>query len=272
MQKKKNGGSVVVITLLILLVLGLGSYIVYDKLMVEEKTEVKKEDEWETEEAVLLGIDNANVISLFERSHNRTIMGIDEKVFNSDRLSVKEMDENYKMQLAYSLVSNKLEKAEQNGNMIESLRKEDVRLGYEQIFGPNTFKSPTTFTLGCGKFTYNSQTKKYENLATGCGGTTTFSVVEDIISATKFDDRIEIVSAAIFISGEEKAIFKDYQKKEKLKELTEDDLLNTVEQRVDERMKAYVMENREQLQQYTYTYQLGNDHFYYYTGVARTKS
>lgn len=284
MQKKNGKGLVVVIVLLVLLVLSLGGYLVYDKLLSKESigtdqanknSSVKGENNAQNEQASdaqSIDINNENIKALFESSYDHMSYGIDETIFKNTHLSVNDMNDSYKIRLAYSRFSGKIEQdLSSGGDYTYSIKEEDVRAAYEQIFGPNTFQRPASINLGCGDYTYNSQTKKYVNNKSGCGGASAFSAEQDIIRATKYKDRIEITSAVCFVSGADNALFKDYEKREKIRDLTESDLTNTVDNPASTRIKQYIQQDKDKLTQYTYTYKLGSDGFYYYIGVEKTK-
>lgn len=268
-EKKKGKGLVVALVLFILVSIGLGGYIVYDKVLTKEEVKTKTEEKKENkkEETVSIDIDDESIISLFKNSH-ASVIGPDSKIFQNDELKVENMDEDYKWNLASNIY---YDKSVNVGNKLE-LKESDVKNAYESIFGPKTYNRPNEIKTICEVFKYNEISKKYEAQTGGCGGATAFGEYEKIVKATKYNDRIEITSAVIFTDGQTNAMYKDYDKKEKIKDLTEEDLVNTVDNPSEKRFKDYVIENKDKLDNYVYTYKLNEDGFYYYTGVKRIKN
>lgn len=270
--KKKGKGGLIFCLLLILIIIGLVCYILVDKGIVElpfiesnsvsEKDSKKSNDTKEEENYTDINIDDASVLKLFKEAHNPWSIGPDQYIFNNTKLVYEDMDVNYRMSLASNVFKDK-------NTYVSSTNKDyykfdDVKDGYEEVFGPNTFNNLDKFSFGCGDYEYNSATKEYINSNSGCGGAVGFLDVEQIISAKKYDDRIEIVSAAAFISGDDNTLYRDYNRKTSIKDFGSDaQSMATLE--------AYVRENSQYLEQYTYTYKLNNNGFYYYYGVERTQ-
>ncbi|MBQ8131989.1 MAG: hypothetical protein IJ193_05820 [Bacilli bacterium] len=271
-KKKKGHGVVYFILILILIIAGLVCYILIDKGVVEvpyisNTTEVKEKNTKNTkdtskEKYTELSIENASVIDLYENVHYRfNITGGDPLVFNNKKLSFDDMDEHYKIGLAGNLFKDK----GYNTNGEQYYYYKDVKNAYEKIFGPGTFKGTEKFDLNCGDYVLDNAKKLYVNTSNGCGGTSPFSIIEKMISAKKYSDRIEITSAALFYDAADNQAYKDYSTKEKLADVI-------VGQSADvSDLEKYVQNNSSKLQQYTYTFELNDDGFYYYTGVERTQ-
>lgn len=266
-KKKINFGIILififeaVILIAILLTTGTIRLNNFNPITDNDKNEAKHE---EKSKAVDLDIQNGKVVSLFNNVHYNYGLGPDQYVFNNSKFSVDDMDENYKFGLASNLL-----KKEQYYQEVRKIAEEDIKEAYENIFGPKTYKSVEKFNLGCGDYVYDATTKNYVNSASGCGGATSFIEAEAIIGAKKYDDRIEIVSAVAYL--ENNVIYRDYNKTNKIKDITANDFANTVENPIKEQYEKYVRENSKYLEQYTYTFKLNEDGFYYYTGVERTQ-
>lgn len=273
-ERRSSGlGKLFFIFLLILIIIGLVGYILVDKKVIKLPVEIgniigsgDSTDKNDTvkEEKVSLSIEDASVIELYKNAHySFNIASIDQYVFNNKKLTLADMDEHYKIGLAGNIFYKNIEY-----NYLDNssyVTYEAVKNAYEKIFGPNTFKHIDKFDLNCGPYEYDAVNKTYVNKADGCGGTTVYSLVEEMISATKYKDRIEITSAALFYNGAEFAIYKDYNFTNKIADF------DTTGQNSYEPLKNYVKENKDNLQQYTYTFKLNEDGFYYYNGVERTK-
>ena len=144
---------------------------------------------------------------------------------------------------------------------------------FEQTFGPNTYSQVNQITDNCLILTYDSIAKRYSYTGTsGCGGTSSFDVYEKIINATKYIDRIEIVSAVFYIDGTTQQIYKDYNKTTSLgvNPLPSNTTSNQEER--ENTYNQYIEDNKDNLEQYKYTYTLNEDGFYYLTSVERTKA
>lgn len=276
MEKSSSKWS---IALLILIIIGLVGYICYDKGIIEfhfgksletkaKKKESKneKEVEKEVEKETDIDISSEMVQKLFYNSHNHHIIVVDQNIYGNESFNVSQMDDNYKMALAANKFGEQIVYTDQavNGGYKNQIEEAKVKVAYEQIFGPNTYKTLNSFTLleSCGSYTYDSSTKMYVNITEGCGGTTGFISHENIIKATQFKDRIEIIGAVVFYDKSSNTLYKDYLKKDAITK--SDHMMNK------EELESYVNEHQAFLQQYTYTYRLNEDGSYYYSSVKRT--
>ena len=278
--KKKGKGAIIFIIILLLIIMCLVGFILIDKKIVKVPFDLPftsnstepKEDNVIAEQVVDLSVNDANVVELFNNAHYRVNSAgtIDQFVFNNSKLTLEDMDEKYKFGLAANIF---LEKASLSNPSItgysSEIREEDVKLAYERVFGPDTYRRVEKIDLNCPVYTLDYNTNTYK-ANSGCGGTTAFTVYEKIISAKKFSSRIEITSAAVFhqLGG---LLYKDYNQKELLKELTNEEQANAFTF-YDNVIIPFINENKDNLQQYTYTFTLNEDGFYYYTGVEKTKN
>lgn len=266
-EKNKNSkGLVVLVVVLFIAIIGLVAYIGYDKILNKDEKVINHEinkkgnNEEKLQNAKIEDIDinNEKIIELFTNSHAFGLIGIDANIYNRDQLNLEEMTDDYKMMLAARLYNDKIETTEYSSEV----KEEYVKNAYEKIFGPNTYTKKNEIKSGCQIYKYDENTKSYKAGPAGCGGATTSNVYEEIIKATKYDDRIEITSAAVFTV--ENTLYKDYNNTQKLGELLVSDLERS-------KMKEYVIKNKDNLEKYTYTYKLNDDGFYYYTGVKKVK-
>ncbi len=187
------------------------------------------------------------------------------------------------MQEKFSLLSNQwikelsstIDYLNQNYDEITVLSEATLKNLYERTFGPNTYERVSQITDGtsCITLTYDEAYQGYITQGeSGCGGVSAFMVYEKIISATKYSDRIEIVSSAFYIDGETRQIYKDYNKTTSLGGLLVDENTVTDEEERENVYSTYIEENKDNLEQYTYTYMLNEDGFYYLIGVERTNA
>ena len=285
MEKKSNKGLIVFIIILIICIIGLVFYILVDKDIIKlnstntENTQVEEKNTSENEkedEGIELSVDNENIKTLFNNAHHMSI-GPESQIYKDGGYKVSDMTTDEKFTLLanqwYNELNTHSDYIGQTNDQITELNEDTLKSLYEKTFGPNTYERPTQITDGlCATFTYDETYQGYIAInGAGCGGTSAFSVYEKIISATKYNDRIEIVSSAFYIDGESKQIYKDYNKTTSLVVLLIDE--NTVSS-AEEReniYNQYIEDNKDKLEQYTYTYTLNEDGFYYLTSVERTK-
>ena len=284
MEKKKNKGVIVLIILLILCIIGLVFYILVDKDIIRlnnttvenEKVESNINDDTEEKKTeVELDPENSNIKYLFNNAHRLSI-GPEAQIYRDGGYKVSDMSEEDKMTLLGRQWSNFVEQIGPSSSdgytWTLYLNEDTLKDIYERTFGPNTYHQVNQITDGlCTTLTYDAANKRYSYVGKyGCGGTTVFSVHEKIISATKYNDRIEIVSAAFYLDGMSNQIYKDYNKTKSLGENVFYSNNYTDEERESLEDK-YIEDNKDNLEQYTYTYTLNEDGFYYLTSVERTK-
>ena len=286
MERKKSKGLIVFIVILIICIIGLVFYILVDKDIIKlnnttvENEQVEKNntdnDNEEKDKGVKLDIENANIKYLFNNAH-RLSMGPEIQIYRDGGYKASEMTPDEKFTLLASQWFDKLnthiDYMGQISDQITELSEETLKSIYEITFGPNTYQRPTQISDGvCATFTYDEEYQGYiERNGAGCGGTSAFSVHEKIISATKYSDRIEIVSATVYLDDMSNQMYKDYNKTTSLGELLiNENKTNNREER-ENTYNQYIEDNKDKLEQYTYTYTLNEDGFYYLTSVERTK-
>ena len=287
MEKKSNKGLIVFTVILIICIIGLVFYILVDKDIIklnsstveseqveEDNTSEEKEDNQEVE----LSVDNENIKTLFNNAHQLSIVP-ETPIYRDGGYKVSEMTTDQKMSLLsnqwVSRIETHLDYVGQTNDQITELSEEILKNLYEKTFGPNTYESVNQITdsTGCITLTYDATYKRYiTKKEGGCGGTSAFGAHEKIISATKYNDRIEIVSSAFYIDGESKQIYKDYNKTTSLGGLLIDENTVSSEEERENTYNQYIEDNKDNLEQYTYTYNLNEDGFYYLTSVERTKA
>ena len=282
MEKKSNKGVIVLIVLLILCIIGLVSYILVDKNIIKlnnttvENEQVEENNPSEDDNGIEINVDNENINALFNNAHHLSI-GIETQIYRDGGYKVSDMTTDEKFTLLasqwYNELNTHIDYIGQTNDQITELNEETLKNLYERTFGPNTYERPTQITDGlCATFTYDEAYQGYiERNGAGCGGTSAFGASEKIISATRYSDRIEIVSATVYLDGMSNQMYKDYNKTTSLGELLiNENTTNNNEER-ENTYNQYIEDNKDNLEQYTYTYMLNEDGFYYLTSVERTK-
>ena len=286
MEKKSNKGLIIFIIILIICIIGLVFYILVDKDIIKlnstttENAQVEENNTNENEEKnkeVDISIDNENIKTLFNNAH-RISIGPETPIYKDGGYKVSDMTTDEKFTLLasqwYNELNTHIDYIGQTNDQITVLDEKELKTIYERTFGPNTYEriSQITDSTGCLTLTYDETYQGYiERNGLGCGGTSAFSVYEKMISATKYNDRIEIVSRAFYIDGESKQIYKDYNKTTSLGGLLIDENTVSSEEERENTYNQYIEDNKDNLEQYTYTYNLNEDGFYYLTSVERTK-
>ena len=287
MEKKKNKGLIVLIVLLILCIIGLVFYILVDKDIIKlnnatvENEQVEEnnpsDDTEEKNTGVELDPENSNIKYLFNNAHRLSI-GPEAQIYRDGGYKVSDMSEEDKIALLgrqwYPLVEHYSTGTSPNLTTTYYLDEDTLKDVYERTFGPNTYSTVNQIYDGlCATLNYDDTNKRYSYIGSiGCGGTSAFGVHEKIISAIKYSDRIEIVSATVYLDGMSNQMYKDYKKATSLGELLiNENTTNNREER-ENTYNQYIEDNKDNLEQYTYTYTLNEDGFYYLTSVERTKA
>lgn len=166
-NKKKGKGNTIIIVILSLLVVGLGLFIVYDKVLSkeEEKSVVEEEEveEVEEDEPIVLDIYSDQVQKLYNQIHPKgCLFTIDNLYFNGP-ISYEKLKNNA-FYLGYSLiVDNDVQKA-------RDFTYDEVNKKVQSIFGKDFQLEEKPYTL-C-PFTYDSASKTYKYQKDGgCGCT-----------------------------------------------------------------------------------------------------
>lgn len=291
-EERKDNKKVKILTfLLIICVLGFIGYVLVDQGIIsfgenknttiekEKEKDDKKEKEESSEEdkGETLDITNANIISMFDHAHFNIGITTDTHIYRDGGYRVSEMSIEEKILLLATQWSPLVEiyntdDPEYSVYEIEESTLKDIA---EKTFGPGTYEPVRQITDGCVTLEYDANSKKYShNGFFGCGGINPFHPYESIISATKYEDRIEIVGAVVYSDLESGNIYKDYYKTISLGKdpVNQSSIYNnggSVED-VEKAYEQYINQNKDQLEQYVYTYTLGEDQFYYLSSVARS--
>ena len=282
MEKKNNKGLIAFVIILIICIIGLVIYILVNKDAINlnshkvENGQIEEnatsDNSENTTTGVALDVDNASIKNLFDNAHYFTITGVDAHIYQNGGYTVSEMSNEEKMRLLAKQWSPLVEEYSKGTDQTITyyITEDTLKNIYERTFGPNTYSKVSQITDGCLTLTYDTAAKRYSYTGTsGCGGTSAFSAYENIIKATKYSDRIEIVSAVFYESPE--GIYKDYKQTTVLGENTFYSNDYTEEAR-DNSRKQYLESNKDNLEQYTYLYTLNDDGFYYLTSVKRAKA
>lgn len=250
---------------LVIIIIGLVIFILINSGVINS-SDTTKENNTKNTTVTNLDTDNANVKALIKQVHNPS-QTIDELIFVSGGSLVSEMTEKYKFAIATNTPTIQLTtySTPTEDGYYGEIPEEDVKDAYERLFGPGTYKATDSFTLGCMPVTYDSTNKRYVTSKDGCGvPTTPVNMQEEILDITKTDKKLTVLTAVLFYDNVEGNLYKDSNLTKKLETKADSEL-------TDDNLKQYIKENKDQLEQYTYTFDIATDGFYYYTGVKRTQ-
>ena len=198
---KKN----IIICLLIVIILGLVGYLVYDKFFSEKKEEdiVEKEPEIieEKKEEVDLDVNSELVTGLYDKVNVFGELLYGDAYNYLYKFNLKKSTELSDEVIIYMGLYNILNK---RNLVLDSqelvLSSSEVSESIKEIFGDIEYVDMNVKFNACGfDFNYDANQQKYTRISGGCGGAGLYpETVDKVISATKYDDRIEIISAVVF--------------------------------------------------------------------------
>ena len=268
MEKKNNNVFLVfIVVVLLLLIGGLYYYIfVYDK---ETSAIVNNEEKNESKEEIKidLGVDNAHVKEMFSYVHSNYYIGVDKEVYEYEKKSVSEMSDLQKTSLASNIYRKDVIQIGVDSLYIE---EENVKIAYELVFGEGSYTQMSSIAYDCGTMSYDDSNQRYVLNSIGCGGASSIAVHDEVVEAIKYNDRIEIIAASVATKNMDGNFYKSHTSDEVVGNYTT--TANTVEthQVYQNEITAFIKNNKDKLQQYTYTFKIDDKGFYYYTGFERT--
>lgn len=201
-NKGKNKGLIGLVIVLIILVLSLGGYIVYDKVIEKEnnKKENKNITEKKEEKKEELSITSEEVTGLMKKI---SITDIDTSLtgwyYQKDKITVDDMDNQIKLIIGLQDNYDVEEEFQEN----RTISKEDIRNSIKKILGDDIKYQDENINSSCygTAANYNEKTKQYE-LTGGCGGVLIPLYKEKISKAYQTDKTIEIYQKAIYVEFE----------------------------------------------------------------------
>lgn len=232
-----------------------------DKVVVDKTGMVYDKNE----KMVKVDIDSPNIKHLFNLVH-KDFVAVDSVIYKNKKLTVEEMDDFYKFSLAsnlYSGVAVRNNYAQEN-QITAYLDEEVVKDYYEVVFGKGTYKQMEKIPYSCTDMYYDTVHRRYVTTNQVCGSISPFSAYEKIIDAKKDDEHLYITGAVVFAEGFTGSLCKD--------DGCENVIDNYPSNMTDENyFYEYIDKNKDKLMNYTYTFKLNDDGFYYYQGFERTK-
>lgn len=256
MEKKNNKGIAVTLVIAIFIILGLGGYIVYDKVLSTEKEskqeENKKEEVNEEKKYEEIATDNELIKKLMCRVNLTSLTSGDFAgyFYSKDRIINTDIDNDIKMFLAFHNIGKRI------GDTISQTQMKD---SIKNIFGlDDNYKDVKEGVGGCPWGKFDENTKSYKVMeCTGLGGSLIPYYETTIVKALKYEDKIEIFEKVIYIrytDNDEKVSKNIYaaDKKTIIDENIDGDNYN---------INNYLNE----LDSYKYTFNLEDGKYYFYS-------
>ncbi len=265
-MENKNRGRVVIPLIFGFIIIVLVCFILVEHSVIKipgfDFLVIKQQEDTGPTEAQLENR-NPNVKYLIETVHNPS-EAIDTLIFKDGGSKVSAMSEEYKFAIASNLMKELT--IEPGAGYAAYIEESDVKDAYERLFGTGTYHEINSFKLGCSDVTYNISLRRYTATTADCGvATTPLTLTEEVISSIKTKDKLTVQTAVVFYDASQNKLFKDMN-------LTQELTLGNEETLTEDIIKTYVNDNASSLQQYTYTFKIGTDGFYYYEGVERTNA
>lgn len=217
--------------------------------------------------SIELDTNSAEIKYLYDMAHvDDSCILLHQEVFDSKKLLVNDMSSVYRSQLTSKYYSNQVFEGpyDSNGYSLMYVLEDNVRNAYDLVFGPGSGSAITSIRYGIYDLKYNPEMKRFDGYITGGGGWVCDYFDEEIISAIKYRDRIEITTVVWFMFNEKEGIYKDLDGNLKL-EFNADGASENI-------ISDFVNTYKDELQTYKYTYKLNDNGFYNYYSVERIKN
>lgn len=247
----------IIIVVLVLIIIGLGAFIFLNKDKLLGESEAKKPEQSEQEEAVTF---TEEELQEYVDSISPVSIGPSGKLFNIDKLEVREMSAREKIEYIGHLVYDK--QTSTSDYEYSVIAEEDVKNAVEKVYGPESYER-VTFNLGCGDYNFREEEGKFYS-KTGCGGTTDklSKIVVTEYKATK--TKLEITAAYAFTDSNFK-IYKDFDNEVVLDEYKVD------YDKVADYLANYIKDNDDKVNHMIYTFESTDGNHYYFTGLTNNK-
>ena len=275
-KKKSNKAKTVWVTILIVLLLGvffgfgyaLGANKIVDVFNDVVKSDVEvnstSTDNKKTNDNTTIKTTSIPVDSLIENLYEKVKWGS----FGLAGKKVSDMSDDEK-----GLIASKNYEQYITTNPVDyslHVSEENVRYGYDSIFGAGTYQSGQNIYSACGSYSYDSINKEYSQAAGGCGGTTAERTVSKVVKAEKNNKVLKITAGVLYISGSDDKVYKDFEKTKPLGS-TISEYLGADNGDQDMYAKQHIENNVDSSELYTYTFELDNNGFYKYIGFEKTQ-
>ena len=277
MEEKKNKNMVVIIIILCLLLVGAVGFIVYDKSFRTSGNNNNINNNNDSDKEIDNKVESLNISSDFVKGlYNKTKyyehISSRNEYFSKDKLLVSSMSNDLKARIAIANMSESSilygeDKFIEEVPVGEYFSEKDLIEGFNKAFGKNAVYNridKIAYSENELGYDYYDEEGIYYAIPGGSGYAVEFSYDEDIISAYKYSDKIEITTALAYCGTVEGTNKKGCYADSKGKEL--------IDSTVSETEKFSGVKYKDKLGQYKYTFTLDNsDGNYYFYSVEKIK-
>lgn len=173
--------------------------------------------------------------------------------FSHNKVDVEDIPSAMKYNIAYK-----------NTGSGESILKEEIiKKEYEEVFGPDSYKSVKSFVGGCNTYTYDDVTLIYKKATSEVCKANNISILSKIVDASISGNNMDIEVAIAYIDNNKKMVYKSCN----------DDLTscsNVLKKNFTEFDEADLDVEEYDLHKFKFTYQLNNEE-YYFKSVSKVK-
>lgn len=252
---KKDKILNIIALFLALILICLSSYRIYEYMFLDDDIDIneKENDNNSNNETVEIDKDK-----LFDYVKGKNLPEVAEEI-----TLVNTLTNNQKFEYLFDYISKK---ALTNGDYLE-ISEENIKTEYETLFGKNSYVSLSEFTVYCHNYKYYENERIYKALIKGgCGGNAYIgSYEEKIIDLKEYDDRIEIISARGYIFRPTKSVY--YSMEDYLNGSSP--IAQPNNDYSDDYIDNLIIDNKDRLSQFIYTFKLNENNSYYYDSVKR---
>lgn len=269
----KNIEKYIIVILIFIAVGAIGTAIYFGIKLDNSNKEANKNEEI-TENNQLgdkLNQDSEEVQSLYKKV-KFVISDVDIKsseMFSKDKVLARDLSDNTRLLMAVAYEGLDLIK---NGpgllmdnddlsypNYIRYIEEKDIINAFNKVFGTNAVYHKVNNLPICEEYEYESRDNRYVTYEGGCGDFVDIVFYEDIISAEKYSDRIEITTGVAYCDLYENACYKDYERKEEIKNVANNE---------DFKIKDYLND----INKYKYVFTKdSSDSDYYFYSIEKVK-
>lgn len=173
--------------------------------------------------------------------------------YSRNSLTIEEIPKEIKYNIAYK-----------NTNISDNkIAEEKMKNSYERIFGQNTYQPVESFIGGCNTYTYDQNTRSYNNTTKEACKPSNIYILSKIVDAKTKEDIMEITIAIAYLDKIKKMVYKECNK-----DMSK--CSNILEKSFTEFDEANLDPKKYDLSKYKFTYELINDE-YYFNSVKKIK-
>lgn len=198
---------------------------------INKTSEVDKQDEHSEK----LNKDSKEVKSLFKKvdfDNDFMILNASDKyweMLSKEKVTAKELSDKIRLLMAVNfngkdsikngpglhMDNNTLEYP----NYVRYVEEQEIKNGFDSVFGDNATYHKVDALNICENYIYEARDNRYVTYDGGCGDLLDITYIEKILTAEKYSDRIEIITGVAYCNLDETACYKDYERKEEIKNI-----------------------------------------------------